>query len=159
VSSVRTLPRFVELIYAGLAMMFPVGGLAIIGVAVASGTWVLILLGGLFAAFGLAWNFFVPILRTASRFSLDPGRQTLCWRATMARGEVQLRSIGSIVRANRPSVYELHITDGHVIPFWLGTRSPAVRDLFDEVRASNPEIAMSDLYEKRCLWWSGLPRA
>jgi len=138
--------------------MFPAIGMVMILAAVVSESWFLIVPGLLLLAFGFG-AYRMPIIRTASSLALDPGNGVLRWRATVGAGEIPLRSIIRIVRSKRPGVYEIQSFDGAPVAFWLGTRDASVRGFFDRVGQGSPWITMSDLYVKRHLWWSGLPRA
>lgn len=154
----RTIPKVTEIIYAALVAMFPAMGVALFVAAVVSGAWFVILPGIVLVFSGIgAYN--LPVIRTASRLSLDVGGDVLGWSATVGNGEIPIRSIVGIVRSKRPSVYEVRTTEGASVPFWLGTRNPAVRDFFEQLSQAKPDILMADLHRKRWLWWSGLPAA
>ena len=156
--TVRTIPKVTEIIYAALVAMFPAISVALFVAAVVSRASFVILPGIICVFFGTgAYN--LPIIRTASRLSLDVGGDMLGWSATVGNGEIPIRSIISIVRSKRPTVYEIRTTEGERVPFWLGTRNPAVRDFFEQLSQANPGILMTDLHRKRHLWWSGLPAA
>jgi hypothetical protein len=145
----------VEVIYAALGGMIPMIGFGMIVGAIVSGAWILTLPGVIFSAFGVAMYFLFPILKTASRLSLDANAQVLSWSATVGHGEVPVHSIVRVrTEPRRPTVYEVSSDDGSSFVFWLGVRRRSIRPFFDTLQTANPRIDLSNLYETSRRWGS-----
>jgi hypothetical protein len=165
VASCRTIPRFNEIVYAGLVAMVLGVGIALILLGVFSGFAGISIVGfiaGLVLLAAGIHQYRIILMRTASQLSLDVAEGRLGWRATAAHGELSIRDIVSIARATRPrrpTVYQFHCGDETKVSFWLATKDPAVRSFFEQLRKANPSIGMTELYERRRMWWTGLSRS
>jgi hypothetical protein len=151
----RTIPRHIELLYAGLCLA------ALLVGAVG-------LVGGLITRFGpgiLAGVVFITIgilngrqflYRTACELTLEDSR-VLRWKSTLSGGELSVEGITEVVRApHRPRVFLFRSADRGTTAFWLMTASPGVRAFFGELATSNPEMSLEALYGGHG-WWKGLP--
>lgn len=162
VVSCRTLPRFTEVVCAGLVAVVLGVGVALILLGAVSGLAAISMVGlvvGLgFLAIG-CHQCRLLLMRTASQLALDTAKGRLTWRATAAHGELSIQDVVSITRTTRPNVYQFHCGHQSNVSFWLVRKGAAVRFFFEQLREANPSISLTDLYENHRMWWRGLPRA
>ena len=150
----RTIPRAIELVYAGLpALGFLVGvGLVLGGLfgrmLLAAGV------GVIFIAAGIQQG--LQLFRTATELEVEQDGSFLTWRTIFCKGSVPLAEIERIDRSTRPGVYSFRCSSGRDLPFWLGSRDAAVQAFFSALQVASPTMSTTELYRKGRLWWRGL---
>ena len=98
------------------------------------------------------------VLNTASVLAMDDARRFLSWESTFRSGRISIQGIENIDRAqSRPSVYMIRSSDGSAVPFWLSKRNIQVQSFFAELKHSNPQVVLDDLYGRYGISWRGLP--
>ncbi len=150
----RTIPRFIELLYAGLCLVTLLAGLFGIVAGVATRFGPALLVGALMVLIRVL-NSRELLYRTACELMMDES-QALTWKSTLGGGEVAIQQITEIVRApHRPRVFAFRTADGASTAFWPPSTGPEVRSFVSHLGHSNPRISTGALYGGRG-WWRGL---